>query len=293
MKLVIIANPTSGGGRAYKSIRSHIQQWSDPDWNIEILTTRGPDHAGLLAQELLQDPPDLLGICGGDGTVNEIVSRVPHPPFPVALLPAGTANVIARELGIPLNPVRALQIALKRTVRNVDLGDLGHGMRRFLFVAGIGFDAFVVKSVNPGLKKNLGIAAYAAAVLSCLRSYPFPEFEVIVGGRNYAATSCLACNARSYGGGLLFCPEADMSDGFLDILVLEGRRRLGLARFLLNAWIGKAESGAWIHRLKERTLRIEGGPDVPVQTDGELTGRLPLDINLSPSSFPLVVPPPI
>jgi YegS/Rv2252/BmrU family lipid kinase len=291
MKLVIIANPISGGGRAYQSIRNHIQQWPDPRWEIEILTTRGPEHAGLLAEELLQSPPDLLGICGGDGTVNEVASRVPHPPFPVALLPAGTANVVARELGIPLNPVRALQIALMQSVRSVDLGELGAGMRRFLFVAGIGFDAFVVKSVNPGLKRKLGMAAYAAAILNCLRSYSFPEFQVAIGSLTYTATSCLVCNARGYGGGLLFCPDADMSDGVLDILVLEGRRRLDLARFLLNAWFGKAESGAWIHRLKARALRIEGGLDVPVQADGELTGRLPLEITLIPSAFPLVIPP--
>ena len=87
-------------------------------------------------RELLGAPPDLLALRGGDGTVNEIASSVPAPPFPVAIIPAGTANVLARELGIPLNPVRAVQIALKRTVRKLDLGRLGAGMRRFLFVAG-------------------------------------------------------------------------------------------------------------------------------------------------------------
>lgn len=290
MKLVIIANPISGGGRAYRLIRSHVQQWADPAWQIEIQTTRGPDDAGFLAQELLRNPPDLLGICGGDGTVNEFASRVPRPPFPVAVLPAGTANVIAREVGIPLNPIQALQIALRKNVRSIDLGELGTGNRRFLFVAGIGFDAFVVKTVNPGLKKKIGMAAYAAAILNSLQNYSFPEFDVSVGGRTYTATSCLACNARSYGGGLLFCPEADMSDGLLDILVLEGRRRLNLARFLLNAWFGKAESGAWIHRLKASEFQIEGRLDVPVQADGELVGRLPLHITLHPSSFPLIVP---
>ncbi len=290
MDLVIIANPAAGRGRAHRSVQRYVLRWPHPEWNVRIITTRGRDHAGSIARELLGAPPDLLAICGGDGTVNEIASSVPAPPFPVAIIPAGTANVLARELGIPLNPVRAVQIGLKRTVRKVDLGRLGAGMRRFLFVAGIGFDAQVVASLKPGLKNALGMAAYVAATAACLRSYSFPEFQVIADGRTFTATSCLACNATSYGGGLLFCPRADMSDGLLDILVIEGERRLRLARFLLNAWRGKPETGDWIHRLRVRTLRIEGSAGVPVQADGELAGILPLDISLSNSSFPLVIP---
>ncbi len=290
MKLVIIANPVAGGGSAFKSIQSFAGQKVGPGWDVEILPTRGPRQAGSLARELLEDPPDLVGICGGDGTVNEVVSSVPAPPFPVAILPAGTANVVARELGIPLNPVRALRMALNRTVRRVDVGELGDAAQRFLFVAGIGFDAYVAAAVRPELKKRLGMAAYAVAIVECLRNYRFPEFRVVAGDREYKATSCLACNARSYGGGLLFCPDADMSDGLLDILVLEGRQRLGLARFLLKAWLGKPESGPGIHRFRSRTLRIEGNAGVFVQADGELAGRLPLDIGIRDKSFPLVIP---
>jgi YegS/Rv2252/BmrU family lipid kinase len=291
MRIVIIANPVSGGGRAYRWIQNCAQNWEYPDWELKILATRGPDHAGELVQELLQDPPDLLGICGGDGTVNEVASKVPHPPCPVALLPAGTANVVARELGTPLNPARALRAALKmRAVRHVDLGALNGGARRFLFVAGIGFDAYVVANVRPDLKRKFGMAAYAAAILSCLRSYSFPEFQVIVGGKAYTATSCLACNAKSYGGGLVFCPNAEMSDGMLDVLILEGNQRLALAAFLFQAWCGKPANHDHVHRLRARSLRIEGGAGVLVQADGELACGLPLEISLTDAIFPLVIP---
>jgi diacylglycerol kinase (ATP) len=292
MKLVIIANPVAGGGRAYHAIQNHVRQWAHPDWDVEILTTQARNHAGSLAQELLPHPPDLLAVCGGDGTLNEIVSSVPHPSFPVALLPAGTANVVAREIGLPLNPVRALQIALKRVVRNVDLGETGPGSRRrFVFVAGIGFDAYVVSRVRAALKAKLGMAAYAIAIAECLRNYSFPEFQVVIGGNAYTATSCLVCNARSYGGGLLFCPGADMNNGQLDVLMLQGRRRLGLASFLLRAWLQLPAKGDWIRRLQVKELKMEGPGDVLVQVDGELAGNLPLDIRVVPSTFPLVVPP--
>jgi len=291
MKLAIIANPVAGGGRAYKSIRNYTRHWKPAGWEVIILATRERGHAGLLARELLQNPPDLLVICGGDGTVNEVATLVPEPPFPIGLIPAGTANVIARELGLSLNPVVALQIALKRAVRRVDLGELGPGLRRrFVFVAGIGFDAYVASRVNPGLKAKLGMAAYAAAIVRCLRSYSFPEFQVAADGRTFTATSCIVSNAKSYGGGLLFTPDADMSDGLLDILVLEGRHRLELAWFLIQAWLKKPAIRSWIHRLPAKELRMEGPASVPVQADGELAGGLPLTIGLLRSTFPLVVP---
>lgn len=291
MKLSIIANPIAGSGRAYREIQRCVSRWKHPDWEVEILPTRGRDHAGLLARQLLQRPPDLLAVCGGDGTLNEIASQIPNPPFPVALLPAGTANVVARELGLPLNPTAALEVALKRAVRKVDLGELDSGARRrFLFVAGIGFDAYVVSRTSMNLKARLGIGAYAIAILNCLRSYSFPEFQVVVGSRTFTATSCLAANAKSYGGGLLFTPDADMSDGFLDVLVLEGKQRLRLARFLFQAWRGKPETGNWVHRLRGNMLKIDGPQGVLVQADGELAGTLPLEVTLSQSAFPLIVP---
>jgi diacylglycerol kinase (ATP) len=291
MKISIIVNPMAGGGRAYGAIQRCIGQGTFPDWEFEILTTHSPNHAGLLVRELLDRPPDLVAVCGGDGTVNEIASFVPNPPFPIAILPSGTANVLARELGLPLDPVRALPIALKRIIRHVDLGFLDSGkQRKFLFVAGVGLDAYAVSWVPSGLKKKLGMAAYAVAILECLRSYSFPEFQVVVGEKTLTATSCLVCNAKSYGGGLLFCPDAKMDDGWLDLLVLQGVHRLALARFLFQAWMGKPGTYEWVHRLRARSLRIEGTAKVLVQADGELAGGLPVDIGLAGARFPLIVP---
>jgi diacylglycerol kinase (ATP) len=291
MKLTIIANPIAGRGRAYRSLQKYVREWPHKDWAVEVLPTRGPNHAGLLARDLVAHPPDLLAVCGGDGTMNEIATAVPEPPFPVSLLPAGTANVLARELGLPLDPIRALQIALRGKARKMDLGSLGPGSRRrFLFVAGIGFDAYAVFRARPGLKSKLGIVAYVVAILECLQKYSFPEFHISTRGRTFTATSCLACNSRRYGGGLLFCPDADMWDGQFDLLILEGRRRLALAAFLLLAWLQRPMKSDWIHRLRTDALRIEAAEGVYVQVDGELAGSLPLDISLTPSAFPLIIP---
>jgi len=291
MKVVIIANPIAGGGRTYHKISRYVRQWKHPDWVVEIRTTKESNQAGRMALELLEDPPDLLAICGGDGTINEVASSFPSPPFPIAVLPAGTANVIARELRLPLNPVKALEIGLKRSIRKVDLGELGPGVRqRFVFVAGIGFDAYVSANVNPSLKARLGMGAYALAILRCLHTYSFREFLVKVDSRSFTATSCIVANAKSYGGGLLLSPQADMQDGLLDILILQERSKIKLARFLFNAWLGRPEHHEWIHRIQSDTLAVEGSDEISVQADGELAGGLPLEIKLLPSTFPLVFP---
>jgi diacylglycerol kinase family enzyme len=244
-----------------------------------------------MARQLMTCPPDLVAVCGGDGTINEVATSLPDPPFPIAVLPGGTANVLARELRLPLDPVRALRIALNKKILRTDLGELeGESRRRFTFVAGIGFDAYAVYKARPSLKAKIGMAAYAVAILECLRSYTFPEFYATMNGRSFAATSCLVCNARSYGGGLVFCPDADMTDGELDVLLIEGVHRLGLARFLISAWCGIQEKTSWVHRVRTRELSIEGPSSVMIETDGELAGTLPARIHLASKLFPLVVP---
>ena len=174
MNLTIIANPIAGRGRAYQSLQRYVRQWPHPDWQCELLPTRRPNHAGMLARELLAHPPDLLAVCGGDGTMNEIATAVPEPPFPVALLPAGTANVLARELGLPLNPVRALKIALNGNARKIDLGLLGPGLRRrFLFVAGIKTDRVLPRPGNLGSrnvkKTDWSVSSEAGSCSPCTR----------------------------------------------------------------------------------------------------------------------------
>jgi|LSQX01.3.fsa_nt_gb diacylglycerol kinase (ATP) len=293
MRVTIIANPAAGGGRACRRIRRALGRWNRPDWEPTLLLTRDRLHAGALALGLLDDPPDLLAVCGGDGTINEVVSCLPSPPpFPLAILPGGTANVMARELGLPLDPVRALGVALDLRVRRVDLGELRRGSdRRFLFVAGIGFDACAVARMRPRLKSVMGIGAYVVAVAECLCRYGFPEFEVDSDAGVRRVTSCLVCNAKSYGGGLLFCPGADMQDGLLDLLLIQGVHRAGLVLFLLQALLGVAAERDWVLRVRTRSACIEGPAEVLVETDGELAGRLPLEVGLSPLVLPLTVPP--
>lgn len=293
MKLVIIANPVSGRGRPYRKLQQLIGRWPYGDWQVEVVPTQGPEHAAAIARELRAAGPDMLAVCGGDGTLSEVATGLPDPPFPVLVLPGGTANVMARELGLPLDPVAALAAGLCGTVRRVDMGILtGRRSSRFLLFVGAGFDAFVAARVRPSVKAHLGIAAYYLETMRALAAYRFPEFEVAVGDEIFRVSSCLVAGASRYGGGLVLTPEADMSDGLLDLLAIRTRSRRDYFRLLLRARLGRAPSFPWIERRRIRAAEMRGGRDVPVQADGEIAGTLPVTIALSPAAFPLVVPAP-
>ncbi len=291
MKVIIIANPTSGRGRSFRRVESLLRNWPFAGWEVELIPTRGRGHAGEIATQLCSRPPDVLAVCGGDGTMNEVAAAVPDPPFPVALLPAGTANVLARELSLPMSLLGALRIALDRKVHRVDLGLLKtQAAHRFLLMAGVGFDAHVVAATKLGSKRRLGIVAYYFSTVQSLIAYPFPEFHVVAEGETIPAISCIVANARGYGGGLVLTPEADMSNGRLDILILQAGSKSGLLRFLISARLGRPGSFAFVRRVRTTSLAIEGSSAVPVQVDGEPAGFIPARIQVSHAAFPLVVP---
>jgi diacylglycerol kinase (ATP) len=291
MRLVIIANPRSGGGRTYAAVARRLRDWPYRGWDVELLRTRGPGHAGILAAGLLADPPDVLAICGGDGTLNEVVTRVPAPPFPVALVPAGTANVLAREMALHLDPHLALETALTGRIKRLDTGMMnGSAERRFLLMAGVGFDAAVVAGVPLALKNRVGRGAFVITAVRKAVTYPFPEFQVTTDQGTQCASTCIVANSSRYGGGFVLSPGANMCDGLLDVVAIQGRSPGQYLRFWLSIQKGGRQEFPWVQRIRTRTVRIAGGRDVLIQVDGEIAGGLPVDIGVDPCSFPLVVP---
>jgi diacylglycerol kinase (ATP) len=291
VRISIIANPRSGRGRVFRRVQEYVRNWPHRDWEVELLTTGAPGHAAELACALASRPPDLLAVCGGDGTINEVANGMPDPPFPVAVVPAGTANVLARAMGVPLDPVEAIKVALGGSVLRVDSCFLqGTPARYFLLMAGAGFDAYVVSRTSSALKDRVGIAAFYQSTVQCLATYDFPEFTIEAEGLSVRATTSVVANSRGYGGGLVLTPSADMTDGLLDIVAVQGRSRVNLALFALTALLGRPRRYPWVRYARARSVNIDGPSGVMVQVDGEQIGNLPAAIRIVPRSFPLVVP---
>jgi len=292
-RLIIIANPSSGRGRVLRKLRTYLRNWPHSGWQCTLLETQGPEHAGLLAREACVDPPDVLAVCGGDGTLKEVVSSIPDPPCPVGIIPAGTANLLAQEIGMPVEYRRAIEVILEMAVRRVDLGVLkGRSLHRFLLMAGIGFDGYVVARLRPAAKRRFGVAAYVAKALRSHLTYPFEQFQVTVDGAVYPATSCIVANACRYGGGLRLTPDADISNGSLEVLVVQSASSYAYVWFILSALAGRTPHSPFIRRFRSRGARVDGPRGIWVQADGEAVGTLPVEISLAESAFPLIVPAP-
>ena len=140
------------------------------------------------------------------------------------------------------------------------------------------------------LKNMFGVLAYYQSAIQSLLTYSFPVFQVETEGEHFSTAACIIANARGYGGGLVLTPEADISDGMLDIVALEGGTRLEYAKFVFSAWRGRPGTYPWVKRARTKAVRAEGPRGIWAQVDGELAGTLPLEIGVVPASFPLMVP---
>jgi diacylglycerol kinase (ATP) len=291
VRVLVIGNPVAGRGLPLRRLRAYLEKNRPDNMLVELAVTSSAAEARSIARRAVADPPDVLAVCGGDGSVNEVACAVQDPPFPLAVLPGGTQNLLARELGINRDPVEALRCLPRLAARRVDLGLINDGSRGvFLLMVGIGFDAWVAASVSAADKKRWGTGAYYSAVCRALTNYPVRTFSVRDPERRITCSSCVISNAAAYGGGLALNPLADMSDGVLDVLTLGIGRRVGYFRFLLAARLGLALDFKTLNRFRSALVEVEGPRGVQVQADGEVCGQLPITVSVRARAFPVLAP---
>ena len=291
-KAALIYNPAARRLRCrrVRRLRAVVERLRSFGLTVEVHGTVGSNHATGLARSALQRGCDLIVACGGDGTVNEVVGGMAGSRVPLMVIPAGTANVLAQEIGLPLDWVEAAGLLRTGRIRRIALGRVGS--RPFILMAGIGVDAAVVGSVHGGLKARLGQGAFWIASLRQLLSYPFRPFEVQAAGEARQATFAVIARARNYGGGFQIAGQADLfSEDFQVCLFQTGNRW----RFPLYFWNVVRRRH---HRLPDvlqfpaRSVLVKGSPQIGVQIDGELIGRLPQSVTLQPDALSLLIPGP-
>jgi len=242
----------------------------------------------VLAREAAGIRPDLIIAAGGDGTVNEVITGMANSPVPLLILPGGTANVLAKEIGLPSSFTESLDLIRTGVVRRIALGKVGE--RYFVLMAGIGLDASIVGVVHPRLKKLMGQGAFWLAGLRQFFFYSFPSFKLSVGERSYSGTFGVIGRARGYGGPFSIVPRADLfSDRFEICLYQSTSRWRYLSYFLLTA-LGLHDSLPDVIHLSAKTVDAKGSPDIRFQIDGELAGRLPQTFTVERDALSLIVP---
>jgi YegS/Rv2252/BmrU family lipid kinase len=265
-KIFILAN-MNARGKNQAALNSAIEGIKNKVC-VKIIFTTSAEDAKEQTRKLSQNPNHVIAACGGDGTVNSIIQGLADQSR-LGIIPSGTANVIARELGIPLNFKQAVHNLVTGRAQKVDVG-LCNG-RRFLFVAGIGFDAQVAMNVPGTLKKILGKYAYHFTSLKELITYKAPELTVNFNDDRKSITGQFAiiANMRRYGGDLFFAPEARHDDGRLNLILLKKFRASSVLRLFNFARKTAPFPEKDAIKLEAESFTINSSFKAPYELDGE------------------------
>lgn len=287
---VVIANPHAGRGAKFDP--TILQPVAHAlGWDLELIV---PPHAGATvaaAQAAVDAGATRILAAGGDGTINCIARVLAGTPVQLGVIPLGTANVMALELGIPIDPVLALRIALHGEVRAVDIGRANE--RLFVLNAGLGFDAQVVTELVPRWKQLFGTMAYVATGLQVLTSFPRVTFHLVLPECDVRVPAWLLVvgNAGYYAYQISLAPEARMDDGLLDLCLFAETSVLDRITEISATLLGQQTHHPLVSYIRVRTVRILADPPVPLQLDGDPAGTTPVDISIWPRALHVVAPP--
>jgi YegS/Rv2252/BmrU family lipid kinase len=286
----VIWNPVSGLQKGYEPGVRVCEVLEGEGVEVEIAPTEGPGHATELARQACRREWDVVVAVGGDGTVNEVLNGLEGTRTSLATVPSGTANMLARELTIPLDATRAARLVSRGRRRRMDAGRANG--RRFLMVVGVGWDAAIVNEVAERRRGHLGRHRYLLPIARTMWRYDFPVLEARVDGEEAPRPACLAyaCNTRNYGGWFTLAPRARPDDGRLDFLVVREGRSRNYVRWILGALLGTLPGYREVDYFRGRRIRIESEKPVPYQVDGDPGGTTPVVVELEENALEVIVP---
>jgi diacylglycerol kinase (ATP) len=290
-RMMAIFNPAAGGGRFKRDLPLIVESLHTLGWRVVERPTEAEGHATELAREALEEGVDRVVVIGGDGTVNEALNGLAGSDLPLAVVPTGTVNVLALELGIPLDPPDAVRVAAEASPTTIDLGLAGE--RHFALMAGVGLDADVVSRVRPAMKRALKEMAFVLQGLTTYLTSEHPLVHIESEDRCTEGYFVVLGNARNYGGTFGITPLASMRDGLLDVVVLKDMGFFSVAHYWLAALLSAHLQHPKVEYFRTAAARLtvaQGDSQVLVQTDGEIAGRLPLECRVVPGALRVVTP---
>lgn len=293
----LISNPRAGrnGTARAAQIARFSELMKAHGVETEVVQTTAAGEATRLAAAAVGAGVREVVVSGGDGTINEALQGLVGSQVRLGIWPAGTANVLARELRLPFAAEGVADMIARGETRSVQIGSAvqeATGERRYFFLmAGVGLDASVVRRVRPGLKQRVGEGAYWYAGFAHLTNWPPPTFTLEVEGQTLPATFAVIGKAARYGGNLGITPRARLDDPEFEICVVNSHSRLRYISLLLHAMRPggvAAERMPGVRYLRAARARAEG--DAFVQVDGELIGRLPMTFEIAAHRLEIIAP---
>ncbi len=289
---VLIYNPTAGQRDRRAQMRAVSERARARGLELINAPTDAPGHATEIARSFLPSGLDVVVVCGGDGTISEVACGLAGSGVPLAILPGGTSNVLARELAIPLDLDQATDLLFDGQPRPVRLFLANE--RPFLLWTGIGLDARIMGRMIPFLKRWLGRTGIFFTVATEFFRYEFPRLEVTVDGARHEATFAVVSHVRRYAGDWIITPEASLASDEVDVLLFSGRSRWRL--FSLFRHIRLAKSGhltrGFGRTVRGRSATIRSLEDYPVEVhvDGDCVLQTPVICRAADATVSIVAP---
>jgi YegS/Rv2252/BmrU family lipid kinase len=274
-------NPAARSERA-----RHVMERIGSLPRARVRPTQGPGDAQRFAREAAEQGTHIVVAAGGDGTINDVVNGLAGSKTALGILPVGTMNVFAAELGIPNDLEEAWEIIEAGGTREIDLAVANH--HYFVQLAGIGFDAQIVERTSWNFKKNFGPLSYLVSAAQIAAEKP-PRIVVEADGREWEGSFVLIGNGRFYGAPIKVFKNARLDDGMLDVLILKNLGYLDIARFLTGVFTGTHTDFHDIEYFQTSSVRVRSEEQVPVEVDGELMGKLPVEFRIAPDKLNVVV----
>jgi diacylglycerol kinase (ATP) len=300
---LLIHNPNAGnGGKGRRRILDEARRiFALHGIEAELAETTGPGHATELARQASNEHRQLVVACGGDGTLNEIVNGLATSQNgsrpALALLPGGTANILAKEINLPWDIPSAAEKLVRGEIKEIALG-LATPLRQpekkkyFLSVGGAGPDGMIVYSLDLGLKARIGILAYWFQGAREVLRYKFPRFRMTTPGESIEASLVIVGRTKNYGGPFKITTEADLYKDRFEILALSTTSGFQYLKYLPTLWLGNLRGTEGVYFFKSDSVICEPLDDSPVyaQIDGEPLARLPVEFKIVPRALQLLVP---
>lgn len=287
-RVVVIVNPVTKGN--VERIVRQLRIAAPEEVQLDIRWTEHAEHGGALAYSL-RDEAAIMVAVGGDGTVAEVAAAIRGTNTLLGIIPGGSTNIIARELGIPVHVDRAIALLFnEHTVRTLDVGLCGG--RAFLHMAGAGFDSELLDLTSSDLKRKVGWVAYLPAAVTALRTLPVrytirtPDTEI-----NVVSPLVLIAN-----GGSIIHPRIRLhsgirkDDGLLDVLVITATTPVELARVLGRLATMNLERSPYLIHLKTTEVSVSTAHAVPVELDGDVVTQTPVTFTIDPAAIHVITP---
>ena len=310
-RVALVDNPASGlqSSRRHATVRAALEALQSAGIEVEHLTIDGPGSGSALAREAMARGCDSVIVCGGDGTVHEVMQALVGTRVALGVVPMGTANALASDLGLSKSPAKAIRRLLTARPVQVPVGrifyrnaDGTEGSKYFTVAAGVGADALLMERMDPARKRKWGYLLYVMEALRIWVSHPFPLFQArftkIGNGRPHTveASQILAVRVRSFGGVLgNLAPGATLHSDDLCLVAFKTRSRFRYLRFLL-AVVGQRHTFSnEVELLKADTVECMAANGsssrVYVEADGDVLGQLPARIEIASKMLTLLIPP--